>query len=84
LVSESAGIRSLRSPIPVAVDTWTESFWHAVGPYTEGAYAGFLDDEGHDRVRATFPPATYARLAEVKQRYDPDNVFRSNANVQPA
>ena len=63
---------------------WTEAFWHAVAPYTDGAYAGFLDDEGRDRIRVAYPPATYSRLADVKRRYDPDNVFRSNANIQPA
>ena len=63
---------------------WTDEFWHAAAPYTEGAYAGFLDDEPDDRVRAAYPPATYARLADVKRRYDPDNVFRSTANIQPA
>ena len=62
---------------------WTEAFWQAVAPYTDGAYAGFLADEGADRVRAAYPPATYTRLAEVKRRYDPDNLFRSNPNIQP-
>ena len=63
---------------------WTEAFWQAVAPYTDGAYAGFLDDEGDDRVRAAYPPATYTRLAAIKRRYDPDNLFRLNANIPPA
>ena len=62
---------------------WTEQFWRAVAPQTDGAYAGFLADEGDERVRSAYPPATYARLAEAKQRYDPDNRLRSNANVHP-
>jgi FAD/FMN-containing dehydrogenase len=66
---------------------WTESFCRAVAPHTDGAYAGFLgggDDEGEDRVRSAYPPATYARLAEVKRRWDPDNLARLNPNVRPA
>ena len=73
-----------RSQRPERHVAWTEAFWQAVAPYTDGAYAGFLGDEGDDRVRAAYPPATYARLAAIKRRYDPDNVFRSNANIQPA
>jgi FAD/FMN-containing dehydrogenase len=48
------------------------------------AYVNFVADEGPAGVRAAYPPATYARLAEIKRRYDPDNVFRRNQNVEPA
>ena len=49
-----------------------------------GAYANFLGDEGAERVRAAYPPPTWERLAEVKRRYDPENVFHLNQNVPPA
>jgi FAD/FMN-containing dehydrogenase len=48
-----------------------------------GAYAGFLGDEGEARVREAFPGATWDRLAAIKGRYDPENLFRSNQNVPP-
>jgi FAD/FMN-containing dehydrogenase len=48
-----------------------------------GAYAGFLADEGEQRVRAAYPGATWERLAAVKATYDPDNVFRHNQNIPP-
>ena len=48
---------------------------------TEGAYVGFLGDEGEEGVRAAYPGATYDRLAAVKAEYDPDNLFRRNQNV---
>ena len=48
------------------------------------AYVGFVGDEGEDGVRRAYPPATLERLAEVKRRYDPDNLFRLNVNVRPA
>jgi FAD/FMN-containing dehydrogenase len=57
------------------------------GVLTDGdadAYAGFLGDEGEERVRAAYPAATWERLAEVKAAYDPDNVFRLNQNIRPA
>jgi FAD/FMN-containing dehydrogenase len=50
----------------------------------DGAYAGFLRDEGEARVRAAYPGGAYERLAAVKAEYDPDNVFRLNQNVAPA
>jgi FAD/FMN-containing dehydrogenase len=65
---------------------WTEAFWRAVALRTDGAYVNFLQlqNEGEERIRAAYPPATYARLAAIKRRYDPDNLFRINANVRPA
>jgi FAD/FMN-containing dehydrogenase len=49
-----------------------------------GAYAGFLADEGEERVRAAYPGATWERLTRIKAQYDPDNVFRLNQNIPPA
>jgi FAD/FMN-containing dehydrogenase len=48
-----------------------------------GAYAGFLADDGPERVRAAYPGATWERLAAVKARYDPGNLFRRNHNIAP-
>jgi FAD/FMN-containing dehydrogenase len=48
------------------------------------AYVNFLGDEGEEGVRAAYPGATWDRLREVKQRYDPTNLFRLNQNVRPA
>jgi FAD/FMN-containing dehydrogenase len=49
-----------------------------------GAYVNFVGDEGEAGVRAAYPGATYDRLAEIKGRYDPTNLFRLNQNVPPA
>jgi FAD/FMN-containing dehydrogenase len=58
---------------------------HAVfAPWTTGGtYLNFVGDEGQDRVRSAFGDA-YDKLAQVKARYDPDNVFRGNQNIVPA
>jgi hypothetical protein len=50
----------------------------------DSEYAGFLGDEGEERVRAAYPGSTWDRLAEVKAAYDPDNLFRLNQNITPA
>ena len=48
-----------------------------------GAYANFLGDEGGERVREAYPGPTWERLAAIKSRYDPANVFRLNQNIPP-
>jgi FAD/FMN-containing dehydrogenase len=47
-----------------------------------GVYLNFVGDEGEERVRAAFG-AAYERLAAVKERLDPENVFRGNQNIRP-
>ncbi|HEY2638187.1 MAG TPA: BBE domain-containing protein, partial [Solirubrobacteraceae bacterium] len=47
------------------------------------AYLGFVGDEGQAGVRRAYPAATLERLAQVKRRYDPENLFRRNLNVLP-
>ena len=63
---------------------WNRALFAALEPKATGVYANFLEDEGEDRIRAAYPPATYERLAAIKRRYDPSNVFHRNQNVRPA
>jgi FAD/FMN-containing dehydrogenase len=65
-------------------EAWASSLATALSEDTSAAYVGFLGDEGEQGVRRAYPPATLERLTEVKRRYDPDNLFRLNANVTPA
>jgi FAD/FMN-containing dehydrogenase len=58
--------------------------WPAVAARASGAYTGFLGPTTDADVAAAYPAATYQRLAGVKQRYDPGNVFRRNHNIRPA
>lgn len=62
---------------------WVAELAGALRQGDGGAYVNFLADEGPDRVRAAYPGATWNRLAAVKARYDPTNLFRRNQNVPP-
>jgi FAD/FMN-containing dehydrogenase len=63
---------------------WVREVFEALKPFsTGGVYVNFLGDEGEDRVRAAYGSA-YDRLAAIKAKYDPTNVFRTNQNVPPA
>jgi FAD/FMN-containing dehydrogenase len=67
------------------VTRWTKAYWEAVHPFDlSGAYPNFMmDDEGDARLKATYG-ANYERLAVVKKKYDPSNLFRVNQNIRPA
>lgn len=67
-----------------ARDAWVARFAAALNHGVAGAYANFVGDEGEQGVRAAYPGATWDRLAAVKLKYDPANVFRLNQNVPPA
>ena len=61
-----------------------EAFWSAVAPSVSGAYSGFLSDVKQSDIDAVYPHRVYGKLAELKQKYDPTNVFHLNVNVVPA
>jgi FAD/FMN-containing dehydrogenase len=63
---------------------WLEAFANAIRQSDQGAYVNFVGDEGEARVRAAYPGRTWDRLAEVKRRYDPENLFHLNQNIPPA
>ena len=63
--------------------TWARRFFAAVAPRSAGAYVNFLDHDDHDRVRSAYGPDTYRRLRAVKERYDPDGVFRGSHPPPP-
>jgi FAD/FMN-containing dehydrogenase len=63
---------------------WTKSYYDALHSYSAGgAYVNFMMDEGEDRVKATYK-GNYERLVAIKNKYDPDNLFRVNQNIRPA
>ena len=63
---------------------WTQGLYEALRAGAIGAYANFLEVEGDARVREAYPALTHRRLAEVKRRYDPSNLFHLNQNIAPA
>jgi hypothetical protein len=65
-------------------EAWVAGLAGELGLTGGATYAGFLADDGADRVRAAYPGATWDRLAAVKAAYDPENLFRLNQNVPPA
>jgi hypothetical protein len=64
-------------------NAWTEGLWRAIRPEGAGVYVNFLEREGPERVRDAYPPATFARLVELKRKYDPQNMFCFNQNIRP-
>jgi FAD/FMN-containing dehydrogenase/DNA-binding HxlR family transcriptional regulator len=71
-------------PVGDETRTWARRFHTAMGPFERGVYVNFLDRDDHHRVAAAYGDETYRRLARLKARVDPDNVFRANHNILPS
>jgi FAD/FMN-containing dehydrogenase len=63
---------------------WARDYWAALHPHSAGgAYVNMIMDEGQDTVKAAYRD-NYARLAQVKAKYDPANLFHTNQNIKPS
>ena len=63
---------------------WAKKLFAAAAPHASGtAYVNFMPGDEADRVETVYG-GNYRRLAEIKRRYDPNNLFRMNQNVRPA
>ena len=81
-----AGIIAGVDPDPAnagLISQWARDYWRELHPTSAGsAYINFLMDEGQDRIKASYR-GNYQRLAQLKNRYDPDNIFHINQNILP-
>lgn len=64
-------------------EAWVTDFAGVLRQDDGGVYVNFLGDEGEAQVRAAYPGPTWDRLAAIKARYDPTNLFRLNQNIPP-
>jgi FAD/FMN-containing dehydrogenase len=62
---------------------WAREFFAAAAPHAAGSvYINFLTQDEGARIHEAYG-ANYQRLVDIKQRYDPDNLFRFNHNIRP-
>ena len=82
-----AGIIAGVDPDPAnagLISQWARDYWQELHPTSAGgAYINFMMNEGQDRIESSYR-GNYQRLAQVKNRYDPDNIFHINQNILPA
>ncbi|MDM0113255.1 FAD-binding oxidoreductase [Variovorax sp. J22R133] len=64
---------------------WVRNFWEAMRPHASGSggYVNFMAEADEDRLRASYGEEKYQRLARIKAQFDPENIFRLNANIRP-
>lgn len=63
---------------------WVRDFWAALRPFSEpGGYINFMDSDDQGRIADNYR-GNYTRLAQIKAKYDPDNLFHLNQNIKPA
>jgi FAD/FMN-containing dehydrogenase len=66
----------------VQARAWIGDVAKTLRPVAHGVYSNFLADEGEARIHEAYPDETYRRLAAIKRRYDPANLFRLNQNIR--
>jgi FAD/FMN-containing dehydrogenase len=85
IVIDAAWLPGQDDTVRATETAWARAFLDALQPHRAGVYVNFLDsDDDPSRVREAYGDDTYRRLAEVKAKYDPENVFHNNKNIQPS
>lgn len=74
----------LPADAPAEATEHINDLWRTLSPYVRGAYANFTTEIGEHALAAIYPPATRARLAVIKHRFDPENLFSQNMNILPS
>jgi FAD/FMN-containing dehydrogenase len=80
------GVTPVAQELPAARG-WVRELWSALGPHAISGGDGYVNgtaEYADERVRGSYGTAKYERLARIKARYDPDNLFHLNANIRPA
>lgn len=63
---------------------WARDFHDATRTFAQGVYVNFLSDEGAARIKEAYTREVWDRLVQVKSKYDPNNLFSLNQNIQPS
>jgi FAD/FMN-containing dehydrogenase len=84
IIIDAAWLPEQADEIGAAEMEWARAFLSALEPHrAKSVYVNFLDTDDASRVREAYGDEVYRRLAEVKAKYDPDNVFHHNKNILP-
>jgi FAD/FMN-containing dehydrogenase len=85
IIIDAAWLPAQSPELAAAETAWARRFLDALHPHRDASvYVNFLDsDDRTDRLREAYADTTYRRLAEVKAKYDPDNVYHHNQNIRP-
>jgi FAD/FMN-containing dehydrogenase len=84
IIIDAAWVPGHDDSLAATEKAWARSFLDALRAHRAGVYVNFLDsDDDADRVRAAYGGDTYARLSEIKAKFDPQNVFHNNKNIPP-
>jgi len=62
---------------------WAKNFHGSTEPFSQGVYVNFLSEEGEARVKDAYTDTVWKRLVQLKDKYDPTNMFRLNQNIKP-
>jgi hypothetical protein len=84
IVIDGAWLPEQDDNVRAAETAWARAFLDALQPHRAGVYVNFLDgDDDSGRIHEAYGDTTYRRLADVKAKYDPENVFHHNKNIPP-
>ena len=64
--------------------SWAKNFHESTDPFAQGVYVNFLSEEGEERVKEAYTDVVWKKLVQLKDKYDPTNLFSLNQNIKPS